>query len=235
LCDGRDLFSLIGRRDISSHCCTTDLCNRPGTTTEVPTTVPTTTSLMYCSKDIYIAVETFLRHGHETEMDLVRQFLATLSSALPPGNQISIAKFGSHLDIKIKFHEAQDPQKLQSKINDLSLTASTLIGGGQPHVDFQRLGHDLVSEIQHNHNGARTNVPNSVLIITNNRTDLASHSIASAGMLNSLTSSVTVLNIGSPNPTLASIYATNSNHEIAVPNYQGLMRAIPQVVSLLCS
>jgi len=38
MCDGTGIFGLVGRRDISSHCCTSDLCNLPVTTTMAPTT-----------------------------------------------------------------------------------------------------------------------------------------------------------------------------------------------------
>ncbi|WAR04645.1 hypothetical protein MAR_020014, partial [Mya arenaria] len=95
LCDGSLISSLVGRRDISSHCCNMDLCNLPGafaiTTTAVEySPTPSVTNAPSCLRDIYVLVETFV-HENKTAVLLLSQFISALASSLPINSQASLA------------------------------------------------------------------------------------------------------------------------------------------------
>ncbi|WAR04646.1 hypothetical protein MAR_020015 [Mya arenaria] len=214
MCDGSMIFSIVGRRDISSHCCSVDLCNQPDATAT-------------CQRDIYILVEAFLHDDKTTDM-LLSQFLSALASSLPADSQASLAVFDRGIYFLVHF---ADSTQL------LNYNTSTFISPHHSILDYDRTMHDLRNVLQHQDNGARANASDAVLFITNDRSDDRNHGHLHlhGSYLDGLASSVTVIDVGSRNPALASLLATDANHEIAVPTYQGLMSVVPQVVSLLCS
>ncbi|XP_052806185.1 uncharacterized protein LOC128235407 [Mya arenaria] len=232
LCDGSLISSLVGRRDISSHCCNMDLCNLPGafaiTTTAVEySPTPSVTNAPSCLRDIYVLVETFV-HENKTAVLLLSQFISALASSLPINSQASLAVFDSDLHFRIHFDNSSQL---------LSYNTSSFRTIHHLKLDYARVLNELTNVLRQQNNGARANVSDAILIITNQRADDRTHGHFHTNklQLNNLTSSVTVVDVGVRNPAFAASVATDSNHEMAVPSYLALMSVVPQVVSLLCS
>ncbi|XP_052806184.1 uncharacterized protein LOC128235406 [Mya arenaria] len=230
MCDGSMIFSPIGRRDISSHCCSVDLCNLPvsgvTTTTMAFSPTPSATKAPSCLRDIYILVEGFVNNDTTRDM-LLSQFLYKMASALPADSRTSLARFDRDIHFLINFNDS-------AQILNLANNTGPLFNSHHSFLDYDRVMHDLINILQHQHNGAKAN---AVLLITNERSDERHHSHfhVQGSNFDGLASSVTVIDVGNRNPALASSFATDPNHEKAVTTYQGLMSIVPEVVSLLCS
>ncbi|WAR04835.1 VWF-like protein [Mya arenaria] len=135
VCDGSALWlhsnaMVVGRRrrDISSHCCDTDLCNQASTATQPPSTTLTTTSApttvtQTCTRDILFMVE-YAEVADAATTSGVRQFLVGVTSSIavgPTDNHIAISMYDSGINHEVRFKDIQETHLIVRKINSLVL------------------------------------------------------------------------------------------------------------------
>lgn len=240
MCDG-DMGGVVpfGKRDVesrdlSSKCCTGDMCNYPGSITTTPTvamttTMPSTTTSVgtVCKRDITFVVEdNSNRPAAETQT--IVTFLKNLVSNIQIGksdNLVSLSTFDRGTHEIIHFDESQTEGGLLHQLSNISFRNRYSL------VDYDHVVSDLDHHIGGLHDPRSTK--NVVVILIDQYAQ--SHSTNHHTTSHFHGKDVVVVDIGSSSAiSLFNGVASDSNHVLAVPDFASLHNYVSQLINLIC-
>ncbi|XP_052817922.1 uncharacterized protein LOC128243942 [Mya arenaria] len=258
VCDSR---RALGKRDVTTHCCSDDFCNDPNprttpltTATTTPLTTATTTTLTTlstqapinqivhrtCARDIAFIVDESIGSGHTFGREAGKQFIHNIVSAFTIGHDHTLMALFTTSLVSLKvwgFQSYTSQSSLLRAIDDLNVKIGFIANINDPmagihaYVDQTRSG-----EIQN-----RPNVPDVVIVMTWENWDPQSHFLLTGSYpeyylpsFHSLTRNVIALGAGNDvSDTQLQQIATNG-HWFRIQNENKLFSAQNEVTRIIC-
>lgn len=231
LCDGQWLHA-FGKRDVTTHCCTSDLCNTPShqTTTALPVS---------CIRDIEFLIED---SRDTTAPPYIRQFLKDIVNRIDVGssaNQVGVALFDNRgVDGKIDLKSHND---LNYKADLLQRIDQFNFNHRNDHYDVSTILNFLQNKLREGRNGDRAGVKDVVVILVDHAArvgrDVRFLFTSAPGHKLDQTASYDVIVIEVGNAAGSSDFsslATGPSHVVSVPDFPALGNYVSSVLSLLC-
>ncbi|KAL4228503.1 hypothetical protein ACF0H5_011551 [Mactra antiquata] len=236
-CDGNGFGfnSLIGKRhesrDISLHCCNTDLCNALGyvpPTTNHPQTTVTIPNLQNCRKDIVFVVDESSTVGYDGFHKII-DFITDIVTGLDigtHGDQVSLLLFdyGPHLQWYLNDYT--------SKADLLNALTYVPYHNGSTQTDQAlKFVRENVLQFQ---NGDRPSADNVVVVITDGRSNNHQATVSEAKLLRNQGVEIIALGVGNAaNYELVDI-AGSQSQALKVLGFDHLPNAEAKVLQLIC-